>query len=126
MSLSSSYVLIIGKVFIKNFLKSSTPFSSHTLSSYSGETIPCVKELYQQANHLPAIEKLRLVELLLADLDTSGPGYDIIWRDQVQKRWQAYQDGRLKAVNYVRLCKNTMSQVLIDACFKLRGHLCSD
>ncbi|MDD4906375.1 MAG: addiction module protein [Methylobacter tundripaludum] len=58
------------------------------------------KELYQQANHLPAIEKLRLVELLLADLDTSGPGYDIIWRDEAQKRWQAYQAGELKAVSY--------------------------
>jgi hypothetical protein len=76
------------------------PFSFHTLSSYSERLLSYVKELYQQANHLPAIEKLRLTELLLADLDTPDLEIDTIWRDEAQKRWQAYQAGELKAINY--------------------------
>ena len=31
------------------------------------------QELYQQANQLPHLEKLRLAELLLANLDTPDP-----------------------------------------------------
>ena len=62
--------------------------------------MPCAKELYQQANQLPPLEKLRLAELLLADLDTPDPGCDAIWRDEAQKRWQAYQAGELKTASY--------------------------
>ena len=55
----------------------------------------CAKELSQQANQLPPLEKLRL-----ADLDTPDPETDIIWRDEAQKRWQSYQAGELKTVSY--------------------------
>jgi hypothetical protein len=48
--------------------------------------MPCAKELYQQANQLPPLEKLRLAELLLADLDTPDPEIDTIWRDEAQKK----------------------------------------
>ncbi len=58
------------------------------------------QEIYQQANQLPAIEKLHLAELLLADLDTPDPEIDAIWRDEAQKRWQAYRAGELKTVSY--------------------------
>ena len=62
--------------------------------------MPHVQELYQQANQLPPLEKLRLAELLLADLDTPDPEIDAVWRDEAQKRWQAYQAGKLKTVSY--------------------------
>ena len=65
-----------------------------------GKTMPNCKELYQQANQLPPLEKLHLAELLLADLDTPDPEIDVIWRDEAQKRWQAYQAGELKTVSY--------------------------
>jgi hypothetical protein len=58
------------------------------------------QELYQQANHLSPIEKLKLAELLLADLDTPDAEIDVIWRDKANKRWQAYQAGKLKTVSY--------------------------
>ncbi|SJM95157.1 addiction module protein [Crenothrix polyspora] len=58
------------------------------------------QELYQQANQLPPLEKLRLAELLLADLDVPNPEIDAIWRDEAQKRWLAYQNGELKTVSY--------------------------
>ncbi|MFZ2404335.1 MAG: addiction module protein [Methylobacter sp.] len=58
------------------------------------------QELYQQVSHLPSLEKLRLAELLLADLDTPNPEIDAIWREEAQKRWQAYKEGGLKTVSY--------------------------
>lgn len=62
--------------------------------------MPSCQELYQQANQLPPLEKLHLAELLLADLDTPDPEIDVIWRNEAQKRWQAYQAGELKTVSY--------------------------
>ncbi len=58
------------------------------------------EEIYQQAHRLPALEKLRLAELLLADLDMPNPDIDAVWRDEAQRRWQAYQSGELKTVSY--------------------------
>jgi hypothetical protein len=58
------------------------------------------QELYQQISHLPSLEKLRLAELLLADLDTPNPEIDGIWLKEAQKRWQAYKLGELKTVSY--------------------------
>jgi putative addiction module component (TIGR02574 family) len=62
--------------------------------------MPSSQELYQQVSQLPAIEKLRLAELLLADLDAPNPEIDAIWREEAQKRWQAYKEGELKTVSY--------------------------
>jgi putative addiction module component (TIGR02574 family) len=58
------------------------------------------QELYQQANQLSPLEKLKLAELLLADLDTPDAEIDAIWRDEANNRWQAYQAGKLKTVSY--------------------------
>ena len=58
------------------------------------------QKLYEQANQLPAMEKLQLAELLLADLDTPNPEIDVIWHEEAQKRWIAYQNGQLKTVSY--------------------------
>ncbi len=58
------------------------------------------KELYQQVSHLSSMEKLRLAELLLADLDIPDSEIDAIWREEAQKRWQAYKVGELKTVSY--------------------------
>jgi hypothetical protein len=58
------------------------------------------QELYQQIHQLPSLEKLHLAELLLADLEMPSPGCDAIWREEAQKRWQAYQAGELKTVSY--------------------------
>jgi hypothetical protein len=45
------------------------------------------QELYHQATQLPPLEKLRLAELLLADLDTPDSRCDAIWREEAQNRW---------------------------------------
>lgn len=46
------------------------------------------------------LEKLQLAEMLLADLDTPDPQIDTVWRDEAQKRWQAYKDGKMSTVSY--------------------------
>lgn len=58
----------------------------------------CANELYQQASQLQPLEKFRLAELLLADLDKPDSGIDVIWHDETHRRWQAYQAGDLKTV----------------------------
>jgi hypothetical protein len=63
------------------------------------------QELYQQANQLPLLEKLRLAELLLADLDTPDPTIDAIWLDEAQIRWQKYKAGELTTVSYEEVIK---------------------
>jgi hypothetical protein len=47
--------------------------------------MPNSQELYQQVSHLPSLEKLRLAELLLSDLDTPNYDIDAIWREEAQK-----------------------------------------
>jgi len=62
--------------------------------------MPSCQELYQQANQLTLLEKLHLAEFLLADLDKPDQEIDVIWKDEAQKRWQAYQAGELITVSY--------------------------
>jgi len=58
------------------------------------------QELFRQANQLSPLEKLKLAELLLADLDTPDAEIDEIWRNEANKKWQAYQAGKLKSISY--------------------------
>jgi hypothetical protein len=38
-----------------------------------------------------------------ADLDTPNPEIDAIWREEAQKRWQAYKTSELKTISYEAL-----------------------
>ncbi len=58
------------------------------------------QEIYQKLSQLMPLEKLQLAEMLLADLDTPDPQIDTVWRDEAQKRWQAYKDGKMSTVSY--------------------------
>jgi putative addiction module component (TIGR02574 family) len=49
---------------------------------------------------LPDIEKLRLVDAILADLDKPDPEIDKIWAEEARKRWAAYKAGRIPTVSY--------------------------
>ena len=62
-------------------------------------------KLHQQASQLPPLEKLRLAELLLADLDKPDSEISIIWQEEAQKRWQAYKNGKLKTISYKSVMK---------------------
>ena len=69
-------------------------------TTFKDTTMLNSQELYQQVSQLPSLEKLRLAELLLADLEMPNPEIDAIWREEAQKRWQAYKAGELKIISY--------------------------
>jgi putative addiction module component (TIGR02574 family) len=48
-------------------------------------------------------EKLRLLEVILTDLDKPDPEIDHIWADEARKRWVAYKAGLLATVSYEEL-----------------------
>lgn len=49
---------------------------------------------------LSDVEKLRLVDAILADLDRPDPEIDRIWAEEARKRWAAYKAGRIATVSY--------------------------
>jgi putative addiction module component (TIGR02574 family) len=57
-------------------------------------------KLEQEIKSLPDIEKLRLIDAILADLDRIDPEIDHIWAEEARKRWDAYKEGRLQTVSY--------------------------
>ena len=49
---------------------------------------------------LPDIEKLHLLDEILADLDKPDPEIDRVWAEEARKRWDAYKAGRVPTVAY--------------------------
>jgi putative addiction module component (TIGR02574 family) len=49
---------------------------------------------------LTDVEKLRLVDAILTDLDKPDPEIDRIWAKEARKRWAAYKAGRIATVSY--------------------------
>ncbi len=59
------------------------------------------EQLASEAQSLTDVEKLRLVDTLLADLDKPDPEIDRIWAEEARKRWDAYKAGRISTVSYL-------------------------
>lgn len=59
-----------------------------------------VDKLAAEIRVLPDIEKLRLVDTILADLDKPDPEVDRVWAEEARKRWAAYKAGRAPTVAY--------------------------
>lgn len=57
-------------------------------------------QLSAEIHDLPDVEKLRLVDSILADLDRPAPEIDRVWAEEARKRWAAYKDGRIATVPY--------------------------
>jgi putative addiction module component (TIGR02574 family) len=57
-------------------------------------------ELEQEIKALPDLDKMRLVEAILGDLDRPDPEIDRIWAEEARKRWAAYKAGRAQTVSY--------------------------
>jgi putative addiction module component (TIGR02574 family) len=56
--------------------------------------------LLAEISDLSDIEKLKLVDEILTQLDKPDPEMDKIWADEARKRWAAYKAGRMKTVSY--------------------------
>ncbi len=50
-------------------------------------------EIVEKARRLPDLDKLQLVELLMADLDQPDPEIDQLWIAEANHRWDAIQRG---------------------------------
>jgi len=59
-----------------------------------------VDKLTEKIHELPDIEKLRLVDAILKDLDKPDPEIDRVWAVEARKRWAAYKAGRAPTVSY--------------------------
>jgi putative addiction module component (TIGR02574 family) len=67
-------------------------------------------KLLSEIRALPEEEKLRLLDVILTDLDTPNPEIDQIWANEARKRWDAYKAGRLETISYEALIKRYKSK----------------
>ena len=58
------------------------------------------EEIASEAHDLSDMEKLRLVDAILNDLDKPDPEIDCIWAEEARKRWESYKKGRISSVSY--------------------------
>ena len=59
--------------------------------------------LVSEIRALPDEEKLRLLNLLLTDLEKPDPEIDQVWANEARRRWDAYRAGKLETVSYEEL-----------------------
>lgn len=59
-----------------------------------------VDKIAAEIHDLSDVEKLRLVDTILADLDKPDPELDRVWAEESRKRWAAYKAGRIHTVSY--------------------------
>lgn len=57
-------------------------------------------KLAKEIHGLPDIEKLRLVDTILTDLDKPDAEIDRVWAEEARKRWAAYKAGKVPTVSY--------------------------
>ena len=57
-------------------------------------------KLVSEIRALPDVEKLRLVNAILTDLDKPDPEIDRIWAQEARKRWAGYKAGGIPTVSY--------------------------
>jgi putative addiction module component (TIGR02574 family) len=59
-----------------------------------------VDKITEEIRELPDVEKLRMVDTLLSDLDKPDPEIDRVWAEEARKRWAAYKAGKVPTVSY--------------------------
>jgi putative addiction module component len=59
-----------------------------------------VEKLASDIRSLSDIEKLKLVDVILADLYKPDPEIDRVWAEEARKRWAAHKAGRIPTVSY--------------------------
>jgi len=64
-----------------------------------------IKKLASEIHALSDIEKLQLVDAILADLDKPDPEIDRVWAEAARRRWAVYKAGRIATVSYQEVMK---------------------
>ncbi|MBF0506720.1 MAG: addiction module protein [Nitrospirae bacterium] len=58
------------------------------------------EKLASEIHFLPDVEKLRLLDAILTDLDKPDAEIDRVWAEEARKQWAAYKAGRIPAISY--------------------------
>ena len=56
------------------------------------------EQVLKEAILLPPLDQARLVDQLIAVLDTPDPGLDKLWAAEAELRLEAFQSGKLKSI----------------------------
>ncbi len=59
-----------------------------------------IDKLAQEIRDLTDVEKVRLIDVILTDLDKPYPEIDRVWVEEARKRWAAYKAGKSPTVTY--------------------------
>ena len=59
-----------------------------------------VDKLAEEIRDLLDVEKLRLLDVILTDLDKPDPEIDRVWAEEARKRWAGYKGGKVPSVSY--------------------------
>lgn len=59
-----------------------------------------VEKIAAEIHDLSDVEKLRLVDTILVELDRPDPEIGRIWAEESRKRWADYKAGRTQTVSY--------------------------
>ena len=59
-----------------------------------------VKELFNQTKSMKPLEKAKLVDLILADLDKPDAELESVWLKEIQRRKLNLKSGRTMALSY--------------------------
>lgn len=61
------------------------------------------EQLAQRIRRLPDLDRLPIVDRILADFDQPDPRIDGVRADETRKRRKAYRAGRVRAVPYAKV-----------------------
>lgn len=61
--------------------------------------------LFNEALALSLLEKARLIDKLISDLDKSDPEINELWVKEAEERIDAYEQGKIKAISLEKLLK---------------------
>ena len=62
-------------------------------------------EIAEKAKELSEMDKLRLIDELLEQINKPDPEIDAVWAEEAQKRWCAYREGKIEAIPYVEVMR---------------------
>lgn len=60
-------------------------------------------KLVSEIRALSEEDKLRLLDVILNELDKPDPEIDHVWVNEARKRWSAYKEGRQLTISYEEL-----------------------
>ncbi|HEX9970743.1 MAG TPA: addiction module protein [bacterium] len=55
-------------------------------------------EILEEVLRLSDLEKIRLIEMLMDDLDRPSPNIEKLWIEESEKRYKAYKEGKVKGI----------------------------